>query len=120
MPYSIVARDPETGELGVAVQSHWFAAANLVGWAESGVGAVATQAIVDVSYGPVGLRMLRAGRSAQDVLAGLVASDPSQEHRQAAVVDAQGRVAAHTGSRCLREAGHVTGAGFSCQANMML
>lgn len=120
MTYSIVARDPETGELGVAVQSHWFAAGNLVGWAESEIGAVATQALVDVSYGPVGLAMMRSGRTAAETLAGIVASDPGREHRQVAVVDARGRVSAHTGTKCIREASHVTGDGFSCQANMML
>jgi len=118
--YSIVARDPQTGQLGGAVQSHWFAAGNGVIWAESGVGVVATQALLDESYGPLGLDLMRGGKSADEALRALVEVDPGRDERQAAFVDARGRVAAHTGSRCLRAAGHTTGDGFSCQANMML
>src|SRR3990172_3169959 len=87
--YSIVARDPATGELGVAVQSHWFSVGALVPWAEAGVGAVATQSFVDPSYGPLGLELMRAGRSAPDALAGLVAADAGREVRQVAMIDAQ-------------------------------
>ncbi len=119
MTYSIVARDPRTGELGVAAQSHWFAAGSL-GWAEPGVGAVATQATALMSYGPLGLRRLRAGRSPAEALDELVAADEGAEHRQVAMVDGRGAVAVHTGSRCIREAGHRTGGGVSCQANMMV
>lgn len=119
MTYSIVARDPRTGDLGVAVQSHWFAA-GVVCWAEPGVGVVATQAWALMSYGPLGLEHMRAGRSPADSLAELLAADEGSEHRQVAMVDRTGAVAAHTGDRCLREAGHRTGVGFSCQANMMV
>lgn len=118
--YSIVARDPLTGEMGVAVQSHWFSVGALVPWAESGVGAVATQAFVDPSYGKLGLDLMRAGRSASDALRGLLASDNGQQVRQVAMVDARGGVAAHTGARTIAEAGHIVGDEFSVQANMML
>jgi uncharacterized Ntn-hydrolase superfamily protein len=117
--YSIVARDPETGNLGVAVQSHWFSVGSIVIWAEAGVGAVATQSFVDPSYGPLALDLLRAGRPAEDALRGLVAADSSADVRQVAVVDASGRVAAHTGARCIPEAGQHVGTGYSCQANLM-
>ena len=96
--YSIVARDPDTGQLGVAVQSHYFSVGSVVTWAEAGVGAVATQSLGDPAYGKLGLDLMRAGKSAPDTLAGLVASDPMQAVRQVAMVDAQGQVAAHTGS----------------------
>ncbi len=89
-------------------------------WAEAGVGAVATHAFGDPSYGPLGLNLMRAGRSAADALAGLVASDPGREVRQVAMVDGQGDAAAHTGASTIAEAGHVVGEGFSVQANMML
>ena len=92
--YSIVARDPATGELGVAVQSHWFSVGPLVPWAEAGVGAVATQSLVEVSYGPLGLDLMRAGRTAPEALAGLLAADPHPEVRQVAMIDAAGRVVA--------------------------
>jgi uncharacterized Ntn-hydrolase superfamily protein len=118
--YSIVARDPETGDLGVAVQSHWFSVGPVVPWAESGVGAVATQSLVDISYGPLALELLRAGRSPEEALRGLSEADPGSDVRQVAIIDAHGRVAAHTGSRCIPEAGHVTGDGYSVQANLML
>ncbi len=117
--YSIVARDPETGQLGVAVQSHWFSVGSLVCWAEAGVGAVATQSVVKVDYGPLGLQRMRAGPSAAEALAELVAADDGRELRQVAMVDAQAHVAVHTGARCIAEAGHETGEGFSVQANMM-
>lgn len=117
--YSIVARDPATGELGVAVQSHWFSVGAMVPWAEAGVGAVATQSFVDPSYGPLALELLRAGRSAPEALAGLLAADEGRAVRQVAVVDARGRVAAHTGKRCIAEAGQRVGKEFSVQANLM-
>jgi uncharacterized Ntn-hydrolase superfamily protein len=119
MTYSIVARDPDTGELGVAVQSHWFAVGPIVPWARPGVGAVATQANVAVAYGPRGLDALERGRSPAEALAQLLAEDPERAHRQVAVVDAAGAVAAHTGAACLRFAGDVQGDGVSCQANIM-
>jgi len=119
--YSIVARDPATGELGVAVQSHWFSVGSVVPWAESGVGAVATQSFVDPSYGPLGLALMRAGRSAPDALRALVAGDEGREVRQVAMIDAAGRVGAHTGGRCIAAAGHVVDESqqFSVQANLM-
>ena len=117
--YSIVARDTATGEIGVAVQSHWFSVGSTVPWAEAGVGAVATQSFVDPSYGPLGLAMMGAGRSAPDALAGLLAADPEREVRQVAMVDAQGRVAAHTGRKNIQAAGQHVGKGYSVQANLM-
>jgi uncharacterized Ntn-hydrolase superfamily protein len=117
--YSIVARDAATGELGVAVQSHWFSVGTSVAWAEAGVGAVATQSFIDPSYGPLGLALMRAGRSAPDALKGLIAADEGRDVRQVAMVDASGRVAAHTGSRCIPAAGDEVGEGFSVQANLM-
>jgi uncharacterized Ntn-hydrolase superfamily protein len=117
--YSIVARDPDTGQLGVAVQSHYFAVF-LVAWAEAGVGAVATQAFGDPAYGKLGIDLMRAGKSAPDTLAGLLAADSMREVRQVAMVDANGQVAAHTGQATIPEAGHIVGDGFSVQANMML
>jgi uncharacterized Ntn-hydrolase superfamily protein len=119
MTYSIVARDPTTGELGVAVQSHWFSVGPLVPWALPGVGAVATQANVEVSYGPHGLELLGQGLDATSALERLVAADAGSAGRQAAIVDAAGGVAAYTGSDCMPEAGHATGDGVSCQANIM-
>jgi uncharacterized Ntn-hydrolase superfamily protein len=118
--YSIVGRDARTGELGVAVQSHWSSVGPTVPWAEAGVGAVATQSLVEISYGPLGLELLRAGKSAQEALDALLASDSGAALRQVAIVDAQGRVAAHTGERCIAEAGHATGDGFSVPANLLL
>jgi len=118
--YSIVARDPATGELGVAVQSHWFSVGQLVTWAEAGVGAVATQSFVDPSYGKLGLDLMRAGRSAPDTLKSLVAGDDGRDVRQVAMIDSQGRVAAHTGAKCIDAAGHHVGKDYSVQANMML
>jgi uncharacterized Ntn-hydrolase superfamily protein len=118
--YSIVARDPDSGQLGVAVQSHWFSVGPLVPWIEAGVGAVATQSFVEVSYGPLGLDLMRAGKSAPQALKALVEIDPNREVRQVAMIDSQGRVAAHTGKSCIIEAGHFTGNQFSVQANLML
>ncbi len=118
--YSIVARDADTGQLGVAVQSHYFSVGSVVTWAEAGVGAVASQSLSDPAYGKLGLDLMRAGKSAPDTLAGLVASDSMQAVRQVAMVDAHGQVAAHTGQFAIAEAGHIVGDGFSVQANMML
>jgi len=118
--FSIVAHDPATGELGVAVQSHWFSVGSIVSWAEAGVGAVATQSFADPSYGPLGLELMRAGRSAPDVLKSLLAGDDGRDVRQVAMIDTQGRVAAHTGRKCIDAAGHIVGRNFSVQANLML
>jgi len=117
--YSIVARDSVTGEMGVAVQSHWFSVGAIVPWAEAGVGAVATQSFVEPSYGPLGLELMRRGRSAPEALKALVTTDANEAVRQVAMVDAQGRVAAHTGSMAIFAAGHRVGDGFSTQANLM-
>jgi uncharacterized Ntn-hydrolase superfamily protein len=117
--YSIVARDPATGEMGVAVQSHWFSVGSVVPWAEAGVGAVATQSFVDASYGALGLDLMRAGRSAPETLAGLLAADGGRDVRQVAMVDSRGRVAAHTGAKCIPAAGHEVGDQFSVEANLM-
>jgi uncharacterized Ntn-hydrolase superfamily protein len=119
MTYSIVARDKKTGELGVAVQSHYFQVGPVVPWALAGVGAVATQSHVNISYGPLGLEMLRAGQTAEQALKALTAGDQLAEDRQCAIVDAAGNVAAHTGSKCIPAAGHKLGDAFSCQANLM-
>jgi uncharacterized Ntn-hydrolase superfamily protein len=118
--FSIVARDPKTGELGVAVQSHWFSVGPIVPWAEAGVGAVATQSFVDPSYGPLGLSLMRAGRSAPDALKALLAGDDGREVRQVAMIDAQGRVDAWTGKNDIQAAGHHVGTDYSVQANLML
>jgi uncharacterized Ntn-hydrolase superfamily protein len=118
--YSIVARDPETNQLGVAVQSHYFCVGGIVPWAEAGVGAVATQSFAEASYGPLGLEMMRAGKSAEQALTGLLASDPQAHTRQVAMVDIHGNTAAHTGHKCIEAAGHRQGAGYSVQANLML
>jgi uncharacterized Ntn-hydrolase superfamily protein len=118
--YSIVARDPGTGDLGVAVQSHWFSVGAMVPWAEAGVGAVATQSFVEPSYGPKGLEAMRKGVPPDKALKDLVAQDPHPDGRQVAFVDAQGRAAAYTGPGCIPAAGHKTGAGYSVQANLML
>ncbi len=119
MTYSLVARDPETGELGVAVQSHYFSVGSVVSWAEPGIGAVATQSMVDVSYGPLGLQLMRGGRSAAGALGELVDRDARESVRQVAMIDSAGRVAVHTGHGCIPEAGHRVGAQMSAQANMM-
>jgi uncharacterized Ntn-hydrolase superfamily protein len=117
--YSIVARDPVTGDLGVAVQSHWFSVGSAVPWAEAGVGAVATQSFTEPSYGALGLALMKAGKSAPEALKALLAADPDREVRQVAVVDAQGRAAAHTGAKCIQAAGHEVGEGFTVEANLM-
>jgi uncharacterized Ntn-hydrolase superfamily protein len=118
--FSIVARDPDTGELGVAVQSHWFSVGPIVAWAEAGVGAVATQSFVDPSYGKNGLDLMRGGKSAPDTLKELLGKDDAKEVRQVAMIDAQGRVEAWTGRNDIQAAGHIVGKNFSVQANLML
>lgn len=117
--YSIVARDAETGQMGVAVQTHQMGVGRLVPWLLPGIGAIATQSLVNVSFGPLGLEMLKAGVTAEHVIAALVASDTNAHRRQVAVVDAQGHAAAHTGTGCIAEAAHHVGEGYSVQANMM-
>jgi len=117
--FSIVARDPVTGDLGVAVQSHWFNVGAMVIHAEPGVGAVATQSVPDPAYGPLGLQMMKAGKSAPDALKALLAVDLEAAVRQVGMVDAQGRAASHTGDLDIPEAGGIVGEGFAVQANMM-
>ena len=117
--FSIVARDAVTGELGVAVQSHWFSVGSVVPWAEAGVGAVATQSFVDPSYGREGLALMRAGTSAPDALKALIAKDAGRDVRQVAMIDAQGRVDAWTGAKDIPAAGHIVGPSYSVQANLM-
>jgi len=117
--YSIVARDPATGEMGVAVQSHWFSVGSIVTWAQAGVGAVATQSFVEPAYGPLGLELMRTGRTAEQALKALISSDENESVRQVGMIDVHGNVAAHTGSSAIRAAGHYVGENFSVQANMM-
>jgi uncharacterized Ntn-hydrolase superfamily protein len=117
--YSIVALDPATGELGAAVQSHWFSVGSLCTWARPGVGAVATQSVVEPAHGPHALDRMEGGASAHDVLAELIAGDPLGAVRQVGAVDANGSVAVHTGAGCIPCAGDALGAHWSCQANMM-
>ena len=117
--YSIVAFDQETGELGVAVQSHWFSVGFLVPWAKAGVGAVATQSFVKVDYGPHGLKLMEEGMSADAALQKLVSEDEGGAVRQVAMIDVKGNVAAHTGSKCIYAAGHQIGKNYSVQANLM-
>ncbi|MBD3850743.1 MAG: DUF1028 domain-containing protein [Acidobacteria bacterium] len=118
--YSIVARDAATGEMGVAVQSHWFSVGSIVSWAEAGVGAIATQSFVDPAYGPRGLDLMKSGLSAEQALEALMLVDEGRDVRQVAFIDVQGRVAAHTGASCIEAADHHVGEGYSVQANMML
>ena len=117
--FSIVARDAATGDFGVAVQSHWFQVGPHVPWAEAGAGAVATQSFVKIDYGPRGLQLMKAGKTAQEALDFLLAQDPQKDVRQVAMVDREGRVAAWTGPKCIAAAGHQTGTGYSVQANLM-
>ena len=118
--FSIVARDERTGEMAVAVQSHWFSVGSVVSWAEGGVGVVATQSFVNKSFGLRGLELLKQGKSPQEALDQLLSDDTGKEFRQVAILDTKGRVATHTGKNCLESAGHLNGQNFSVQANMML
>ena len=118
--FSIVARDPATGELGVAVQSHWFSVGTVVPWAEAGIGAVATQSFVEPSYGKQGLDLMRSGKSASDALKALLAADDGRDLRQVGMIDAKGGVAVHTGAKNIAFAGHIVGKDYSVQANLMI
>jgi uncharacterized Ntn-hydrolase superfamily protein len=120
MTYSIVARDPQTGRFGIAVQSHFLGVGPVVPWLEAGVGAVATQASVNTAFGPMGLELLRAGASAEQTVAALLASDENPQVRQLGVVDAEGRAAAHTGAETIPAAGHLARDGFTVQGNLLL
>ena len=118
--FSIVAKDPGTGEMAIAVQSHWFSVGSLVSWGKSGVGVVATQSFVNPAYGPNGLKLMSGGMSAKDALEELVKQDEGRDYRQVAFLDVQGNVAAYTGKLCVEAASHIEGENFSVQANMML
>jgi uncharacterized Ntn-hydrolase superfamily protein len=118
--YSIVARDSVTGEMGVAVQSHWFSVGTLVSWGEAGVGVIATQSFINASFGLRGLNLLRQGLTPQQVVNLLIESDEGRDVRQLAVLDTKGRVAAYTGKNCIEDAGHIIGNNYSVQANLMI
>jgi uncharacterized Ntn-hydrolase superfamily protein len=118
--FSIVAYDPATGDIGVAVQSHWFSVGTSVTWGEAGVGVIATQSFVNVSFGIKGLELLKQGFSPQEVVDKLISDDEGRDFRQLAVLDVKGRVAAYTGKSCIQPAGHITGNGYSVQANLMI
>lgn len=118
--FSIVARDANTGEMAVAVQSHWFSVGTGVSWGEAGVGVVATQSFTNKSFGIRGLELLKQGKSPQEALDILLSDDEGRDFRQVAILDQQGRVATHTGKSCIDFAGHSNGKNFSVQANMML
>ncbi|MDA1063936.1 MAG: DUF1028 domain-containing protein [Proteobacteria bacterium] len=117
--YSIVARDPATGQIGVAVQSHWFSVGSMVVWAEPGIGAVATQSFVDPSYGPLGLQLMRSGKDASQALTALLAADEHADVRQVGMVDANGVIANHTGDMAINEHCDIAGESFTVQANLM-
>ncbi|MFX1500916.1 MAG: DUF1028 domain-containing protein [Promethearchaeota archaeon] len=118
--YSIIARDPKTGEMGVGVQSHWFSVGSVVSWGEAGVGVVATQSFVNKSFGLRGLDLLKEGKSPQEAIDILLSDDDGRDVRQVSILDTQGRVATYTGSKCIKHAGHKVGENFSAQANLML
>lgn len=117
--YSIVAYDPETGDIGVAVQSHWFSVGTAVAWGEAGVGVVATQSFVNVSFGIKALELLKQGLTPQQVVDKLIGEDEGREFRQLAILDTKGNAAAFTGKNCIRPAGHIVGKNYSVQANLM-
>ena len=118
--FSIVARDPVTGEMAVGVQSHWFSVGTAVSWGQAGVGVVATQSFVKVSYGFLGLELMNNGKTAPDALKELLAADEGKEVRQVAMIDANGNVNAYTGKNCIDYAGNIVGKNYSVQSNMML
>ncbi len=118
--YSIVARDPKTGEMGVGVQSHWFSVGSVVSWGEAGIGVVATQSLTNKSFGLRGLDLLKEGKSPQEAIDILLSDDEGRDVRQVSILDTKGRVATHTGSKCIKHAGHKLGNNFSVQANLML
>jgi uncharacterized Ntn-hydrolase superfamily protein len=118
--YSIVARDTITGEMGVAVQSHWYSVGTIVSWGEAGVGVIATQSFVNPSFGPRGLALLKEGLSAQQVLDLMIEADDGRDVRQLAILDSKGNAASYTGKNCIDAAGNLVGDNYSVQANMML
>ena len=117
--YSIVALDPETDELGVAVQSKFFSVGSVVPWAKAGVGAVATQALCNIRFGPEGLSAMQSGEAPDEALKSLLSSDPMAEHRQVGMIDARGRTAAHTGGECRDFAAHRIGKNYTVQGNLL-
>jgi len=117
--FSIVARDPSNGDFGVIVQSKFPAVGSVVPWAKAEIGAIATQAWANVSYGPRGLILLDSGMSASETLKALLKDDEGREHRQVGIVDTRGQAVAHTGRECLDWAGHIVGEGFTCQGNIL-
>ncbi len=119
MTYSIVAKCSTTGQFGVAIQSHFFAVGNAA-WAKAGVGAVATQALALIDHGPLGIELMAEGLSSEDALSRRLDEDEQPEIRQVAMIDSNGVAAAYTGSKTIRANGHIIGAGYSCQANLML
>jgi uncharacterized Ntn-hydrolase superfamily protein len=119
MTWSIIARDPATGEFGIAVATRFFAVGALVPHIAAGIGAIATQALVNPYYGIDGLKLLRAGRAPCDVLENLIAADAGHDSRQVHIMDASGRIAAHTGNACVDWCGHIKGDGFSIAGNML-
>lgn len=118
--FSIVARDSVTGEMGIAVQSHWFSVGSIVGWGEAGVGVIATQSFVNPAYGPDGLKLLKEGKSPEEVVKILTEADSGREVRQLAVLDTKGRASSFTGKKCIQPAGNIAEKNFSVQANLML
>src|SRR5829696_2679014 len=119
MTYSLVARGPVTGELGVAVQSHWFGVGSVVPFVRPGIGAVATQSVPDPAQGATILDALAQGAAPDAAIDAVLVGDEGAAYRQIGVVDAAGRVATHTGDGCMADAGHTSGDGWSAQANMM-
>lgn len=118
--YSIVARDPDTGEMGVAVQSHWFSVGTIVSWGEAGVGVVATQSFVNPAFGPDGIEFLKSGKTASEAVDMLIAEDEGRDFRQLAILDVNGNVKSYTGKNCIPGAGNIVGENYSVQANLML
>jgi uncharacterized Ntn-hydrolase superfamily protein len=118
--YSIVARDPETGEMGVAVQSHWFSVGTIVTWGEAGIGVIATQSFVNPAFGPDGLALLKSGMTADEAVNKLIADDEGRDVRQLAIIDVNGNVKSYTGKNCIPGAGNIVGENYSVQANLML
>ncbi|MDH5599332.1 MAG: DUF1028 domain-containing protein [Cyclobacteriaceae bacterium] len=118
--FSVVAKDSLTGDLAVAVQSHWFSVGTTVSWGESGVGVVATQSLVNKSFGLRGLALLKEGKSPKEALETLLSEDEGKDYRQVSIMDVHGNVATHTGAKCIQKAGHQIGKNYSVQANMML
>lgn len=117
--YSIIAIDKEEGLMGVAVQSHWFSVGSVVPWAEAGVGVIATQSVAEMSYGTLGLLLMKNGKTPEQALNALRTIDPNPEVRQVAMLSADGKIATYTGNNCIPEAGHIVGENFSAQANLM-